>query len=200
MIAGGALVLTFFGLPETQYPRISAAQAPTRSIGDDHVTTTLKDEASTEENEPTAVPARKSYLQQLNPWSGINPNGQKAGFFWLFIRPWPLILYPAVAYATLVFGFAISALLMVVVTAAEVFQSPPYNFGPGVQSLMFLFGVIGGLFGSIWGGYGTDVLTRYKSSKNNGIFEPENRLVLLVAALFLGPAGVLMYHFLCIVY
>jgi hypothetical protein len=135
-----------------------------------------------------------SYLQQLVPWSGINPNGQKASFFWLFIRPWPLILYPAVAYATLVFGFAISALLMVVVTGAEVFQSPPYNFGPGIQSLMFLFGVIGGLLGSMWGGYGTDVLTRYRSSKNNGIFEPENRLIMLVAPLLLGPAGVLMYH------
>jgi len=195
IVTGVALALTFFGLPETQYPRASAAQAPIQpTSSEDRISTpTPKDETSVEENVRTAIPAKKSYLQQLKPWSGINPNGQKASFFWLFIRPWPLIFYPAVAYSTLVFGLAISSLLMVVATSTEVFQSPPYNFGPGVQSLMFLFSVVGAFFGAMFGGYGTDVLTKYRSSKNNGIFEPENRLIMLIGPLFIGPAGILMY-------
>jgi hypothetical protein len=192
IVTGFTLVLTFFGLPETQYPRASAAQAPIEpTSSEDIIAPSPKDETSVEET--NEFPLKKSYLQQLKPWSGINPNGHKAGFLWLFIRPWLLILYPAVAYSTLVFGFAIGSLLMVVATSTEVFQSPPYNFGPGVQCLMYLFSVFGALIGAIFGGYGTDVLTKYLSAKNNGIFEPENRLIMLIGPLLIGPSGVLMY-------
>lgn len=196
IISGVIFLAIFFFLPETQYPRASAAQAPSLtspSVENQSETSHPKDVSSIEENPPAPVPAKKTYLQELKPWSGLNPNGQKAGFISLFLRSWPLILYPAVAYSTLVFGLAVSGLLIAVSTAATVFQSPPYNMSPGIQSLIFLAMLIGAAIGSAYGGIGTDVVARFWSRKNSGIFEPETRLILLIAPLFLVPAGLLMY-------
>jgi len=139
------------------------------------------------------MPVKKTYRQGLRPWSGINPNGEKASFLSLFLRSWPLVVYPAVAYSTFVFGLAVSCLIAVFTTVATVFQSPPYNFSPGIQSLIFLALLTGGLIGAFVGGFGTDVVIKYRSSKNNGVFEPENRLILMIFPMLIVPAGLLMY-------
>jgi len=154
----------------------------------------MKDSTSVEEATLAAIPAKKSYLQELRPWSGINPNGQKANFLFLFIRSWPLIFYPAIAYSTYIFGLVVSAILITVTQSPAIFQAPPYNFTPGIQSLQHIPMIIGSGLGCAWGGIGTDIVAKYRSSKNNGIFEPESRLILLIAPLFVVPAGLLMYR------
>jgi len=195
IVSGVVFLALFFFLPETQYPRTSTAQAPflqSSSSEDQSEPPKQKDETTVEENLPVAIPAKKTYLQQLKPWSGINPNGQKASFFSLFIRSWPLVFYPAVAFSTLVFGLAVSDILIAVGTSASVFQGPPYNMSPGIQSLIFLFLMGGALIGAAFGGKGTDIYAKYRSSKNDGVFEPESRLVLLIGPLLIVPSGLLM--------
>ena len=200
------LVLLFFFVPETQYPRTAQAaslQSPSSENPSESTNEAKpKDEPSKDETtkyetsvveDQLVVPAKKSYLQQLNPWSRINPNGEKANFISLFLRPWPLVFYPAVAYSTYIFGLAI---LITVTQSPAVFESPPYNFTPGIQSLQHIPMMIGAAIGSVYGGVGTDILARYKSKKNNGIFEPESRLPLLIGPLFIVPAGLLMYSHL----
>ena len=191
------LIAVFLFIPETQFPRTSLAQAPSAQLpsrvpqSDKNPKTDVS--VTVEDN---SVVARKSYLQQLNPWSGINPNGQKASFVSLSLRSWPLIIYPAVAYATVVFGFAVCGILMCIATYSIVFESPPYNMDAGIASLMFLFLAGGAFIGSFYGGLGTDLLSRYLSSKNHGVFEPESRLILLVGPLLLLPSGMIMYSLL----
>jgi hypothetical protein len=195
IVASVSLVLIFLFLPETQYPRVSKAQAPPQveSSDSEYQSDPPKESLPIEEAVPAGLPVKKSYLQGLKPWSGINPNGEKANFLSLFLRSWPLILYPAVAYSTFVFGVAVSCMIALFTTVAIVFQSPPYNFSPGIQSLVFLAMLTGGLIGAFVGGYGSDVVIKYRTTKNNGIFEPENRLILLILPVFIVPAGVLMY-------
>jgi MFS family permease len=82
---------------------------------------------------------------------------------------------------------------MVVNTAASVFQAPPYNMTPGIQSLIFVPGILGAALGAYMGGALTDKFIEYRTKNNNGIFEPETRLVALIFPLFIVPAGVLMY-------
>jgi len=201
-----ALVLLFFFVPETQYPRAAQAASLQASASEDRAESanetnskhepakyeTSKHVSSVEESQ-VVVPAPKSYLQQLNPWSGTHPNGEKASFLYLFLRPWPLVFYPAVAYSTYIFGLAISAIQITVTQSPAVFEAPPYNFTPGIQSLQHVPMMIGAAIGSVYGGLGTDILARYITKKNNGIFEPESRLPLLIGPLFIVPAGLLMY-------
>jgi MFS family permease len=148
-----------------------------------------------QESADNSIPKKKSYRQELNPWSGINPGIEKdTSFFFLFIRPWPLVVYPAVIYSFLVFSFAVASLLIVLNTSPTIFQSPPYNFSPGIQSLIFIPGMIGSAIGAFTGGALTDRLIKWRTKANNGIFEAENRLLVLVFPLLIVPAGLLLYH------
>ena len=140
-----------------------------------------------------APPPKKTFLQGLNPWSGINPGIEKnTSFIYLLIRPWPLVVYPAVIYSFLVFSLNLGCLLGVVSTSPSVFQSPPYNFSPGIQSLIYVPSIFGASLGALWGGL-TDRYIQWKIKKNNGIYEPEIRLAALVLPFFVVPTGVLMY-------
>jgi hypothetical protein len=198
-----SLVLLFCFVPETQYPR--TAQTPPLQIEDQSQSVNEaarkeepakdekpRDEVSVDEAQPV-IPAEKSYLKQLNPWSGINPNGENVNFLALFIRPFPLVFYPAVAYSSYIFGITVAAVTITVTQSPTVFESPPYNFTPGIQSLQHIPMLIGSAIGAMYGGLGTDILARYETKKNNGIFEPETRLPLLIGPLLILPAGLLMY-------
>ena len=192
IVSGAILLGMFFFLPETQYPRPQTSSAIDHSEPSKELSANLKDSASVHETAPATTRPKKSYLQQLNPWSGINPNGEKAGFLSLFFRPWPLVFYPAVAYASYVFGLDVFAVVISVAESPAVFQSPPYNFTPGIQSLQLIAMLIGSAIGCVWGGIGTDIIAKYQSSKNNGFFEPESRLILMIGPLLIVPAGLLM--------
>jgi hypothetical protein len=144
-------LLVFFLFPETQYrPPLNSTAANTTNDAESHSDkeTTLGVIPRDGEPEPLPPP-EKSYLQELNPWSGLNPgSSDSTSFFFLVIRAWPLVVYPAVIYSFLVFSFTLACVLFVVNTAPIVFQSPPYNFSPGVQSLINLSACIGAAFGA----------------------------------------------------
>jgi MFS family permease len=48
--------------------------------------------------ERRVVDVKKTFLQDINPLSGITP---RSNFFRIFVRPFPLIAYPAVCWAFL---------------------------------------------------------------------------------------------------
>lgn len=175
-----------FFLRETQYAR-SSQSAQLSDV------TERKDSNFSEESQASTIPVKKSYLQELKPWSVINPNGHKASFPFLFLRAWPLIIYPAVLYSTVVFGLAVSSILIAIGTAPNVFQAPPYNMTAGIQSCIFIAMLIGAFLGAICGECGTDLISKHLASRNNGVFEPESRLLMMLALMLLVPSGLLMY-------
>jgi len=180
--------------PETQFYR-KPATGLSPSNPAPSSTSTDKDAGPEVEELPASMfPPRKTFIQELNPWSGINPGIEKStNFLFLFIRPWPMVVYPAVIYSFFVFSFNLACLLGVLNTAASVFQSPPYNMSAGVQSLIFVPEFFGVALGAYCGGGLTDRLVQWRTRKNNGVFEPEQRLLALILPLFLVPVGVLMY-------
>src|SRR5271169_1709517 len=108
------IILIFLFFPETQYYR-----KPTYDLVAANISTEKQPETTvTEESgstEATPPPPKKSFLQQMKPWSGINPGSEKnTNFFFLFIRPWPMVVYPAVIYAFVVFSTNLACLLNVV--------------------------------------------------------------------------------------
>ena len=82
--------------------------------------------------------------------------------------------------------------LGVLSTNASIFQSPPYNMSPGINSLINLCQLIGVLIGACSGGAFTDYYSQWRARKNNGVFEPETRLVPLIIPFFIVPIGLLM--------
>ena len=133
---------------------------------------------------------KKPYLQQLKPWSPLNPH---ASYISLILRPWPLVIYPAVVFSSLIFSTTLAWVVCVINTNGVVFQSPPYNMSQGINSLINVPAVIGIFAGSYVGGALTDTIAKMWAKRNNGIFEPEFRLIALIFPFFIVPAGLLMY-------
>lgn len=138
---------------------------------------------------PASQHSKKTFLQELKPWSHIHPDTSYLSFI---IRPWPLLVYPPVLYSFLSFSAVISWSICLLDTHASIFQAPPYNFTPGINSLIYIPMIIGTVFGTYFGGAFTDRLAEWFARKNNGVFEPEIRLIAMIFPFFIVPMGLLM--------
>ena len=99
MLVGVNLVMVVFFTPETRFhrevnrltPCLPEHEFPDRkSEGLKHTI------AQTHKVIPS--PLRKSKIRELNPWSGIDRN---VSYLNLYLRPFPLVLYPACLFAAL---------------------------------------------------------------------------------------------------
>lgn len=118
---------------------------------------------------PNTTILKKSFLQQLKPWSSISPNQH---LFALFLRPWPMVVYPALLYSFITFAAVLGWPICVITTNASLYQLPPYNMSPGLNNLINVPAVIGCVVGSLVGGKASDWLGERSARRNGGVFEP----------------------------
>jgi hypothetical protein len=181
-VAGTNFLAIFFLVPETTYFR-------KYTVDEDAAAKDPKPEAKSETEAVAEAKPKKSLLQELKFWPEISP---QASYIHLVIRPWPLIIYPAIFFAFLAFSTTLAWVVCYVDTAASVFQAPPYNMNIGVSGLYNVPAIIGILIGSYVGGAFTDLIAEHMARRNNGVFEPESRLIALIIPFFLEPIGLLM--------
>jgi MFS family permease len=55
--------------------------------------------------------------------------------------------------------------------------------------------LLGNLLGSVTGGWLVDRYSDWRARKNNGVFKPESRLVLLIIPALIVPAGCLLFGY-----
>ncbi|KAK5046000.1 hypothetical protein LTR84_008787 [Exophiala bonariae] len=153
---------------------------------------------STTENSPTAVDegsevtgTKKSYLRTLSLWSGIS----EQSFFSHFMRPYLMIVYPAVIWATVTYSLVLAWQISANTVTSFIFQPPPYSWSPSLNGLINIPAIIGNLVGAYVGGPLTDKWARRWARQHGGIFSAESRLVLLVVPAILVPTGLLMFGF-----
>jgi len=65
----------------------------------------------------------------------------------------------------------------------------------GVSGLYNIPAIIGICIGGYLGGAFTDYIAEKAARRNNGVFEPESRLLALAIPFFLEPIGLIMYGF-----
>jgi hypothetical protein len=130
----------------------------------------------------------ETYTQKLRFWHGrLSPESYWKGV----IKPLPLIAYPAVLFSTVVYGSYFTWLLTISVLSVTAFSAPPYNMNPaqiGLTNVPLLFV---GLIGSPLSGWMADAVVKFMARRNNGVFEPEFRLTLMLIATPLATAGFL---------
>lgn len=191
------LVVLFF-CPETRYARsgvriISATEGVSESSSSDDVTHVDKEATANESevDEANQIP-KKTFVQNLSLWSGTPKD---TNLFKLFIRPLPLIVYPAVILSFL--GFAVSLAWVVSINILNPFilQAPPYSWKADINGLINITGLIGNLIGAFLGGWVVDKYSDWRSKKNSGVFQPETRLHLLIIPTLIVPAGCLAFGY-----
>lgn len=111
ILVGINLVMIILFLPETRWDRTKKGKGTSEVVEivantvvistnggkETGVNEQVQSEESSELGEET-FGTRKTYLQELSPWSGVN---KTSNWLSLFLRPFPLIAYPACTFAVL---------------------------------------------------------------------------------------------------
>jgi MFS family permease len=120
----------------------------------------------------------KSYRQSLKPW-----NGRLAKDKWVkvMVRPFILFAYPAVLWSSLVYALAVGWLIVLSESVAHIYQNrDSYNFTALQVGLVYVSPFVGGVLGTAVAGKISDLVVRFMARRNDGVYEPEFRLVMAV--------------------
>jgi hypothetical protein len=190
ILSGINAIAIFLLVPETQYFRKYDVGhiTPENELFEEKGVNTS--ESNVDVPTITSAIPKKSFLEGLKPWSHINPD---SSYLALFIRPWPLLAYPAVIYSFLTFSATVGWTICLLDTNPSILQAPPYNMSPGINSLIYLACFVGIVIGTYIGGPLTDRMAEWSARRNGGVFEPEIRLLAMIFPFFITPIGLLMY-------
>ncbi|KAF1974265.1 MFS general substrate transporter [Bimuria novae-zelandiae CBS 107.79] len=163
---------------EKQVTRLSA-EAPSASENDTHATSDQVSESfSVRYTDFYREAPQKSYVQSLKPW-----NGRLVKDKWIkvMIRPFILFAYPAVLWSSLVYALAVGWLIVLSESVAEVYRhGDTYHFTALQVGLVYISPFVGGVLGTAVAGKISDLIVRFMARKNDGVYEPEFRLIMAI--------------------
>lgn len=213
IIAGALLVFEIFFLEESVYERrdesaklsdkllsvaISNTSNNNLNLSSEYENIEIKnaintiiesDQVETEYSEDVSSPPElKTYAQRLRPYLITNTPFSIINIFKML----KVLRYPAVFWCSIAYGMQICWLSLITVSEAEFFMAPPYNFSSDSLGLLDLAMVIGAITGGTYAAC-SDMFQLYLTRKNDGIFEPEFRLLMLPIPIFLNAVGIFMY-------
>lgn len=193
LFGGLQTILQFLFVPETQFRRdhrydidetgnldtrtaaqqVRGSQPSPADIDDEKqpATATNLEQVTTAQT----IPPKKTFTQQLAVYNGVY---SRENLFQLMISPFAVFLNVAVAWAILIGGFYLSLYVAVAFLLAQIFSAPPYLFNAREVGYLFTGPFIGGLISSVILGLVSDRVIRWCIRKNNGVYEPEYRLLL----------------------
>lgn len=138
----------------------------------------------------TRAPA-KTFGQTLRPYSGRLSHDN---WFKVALRPFILFAYPSILWSTVVYALSVGWLIVLSESIATIYETKSsYNFTPLQAGLVYLSPFIGGVLGTAVAGKVSDIIVRYMSRKNGGIYEPEFRLVMAIPVALCTSIGLMGY-------
>lgn len=143
------------------------------------------DARETPPEQPT-IPQKVTWKQSLALFNGRKTDEK---YLHLLLRPFPLFLHPGIMWACLIQGTLIGWTVMIGVVLAAIMLGPPLWFGEVETGYMYTGAFIGALLGFAICGLISDSSARWLTRLNNGVYEPEFRLILVIPQLIFGCAG-----------
>jgi MFS family permease len=199
IILGALLLLFTFFYEETKFmPKINGTPSIVASpeVPKDH----KSDNQGPYDLEPidsivtTVPPPRMSYLRRLIPWT--TSEGSMLQLLHHTYQPFfVMATIPAIFYVALLYGLVTAAFQVSVTLISTYLPAPPYNFNASQVGLMSIPALVGNTLGTIVSAPFADRLILWLARKNNGIYEPEMRLWLLLAFAPFFPAGLMMFGY-----
>jgi MFS family permease len=200
--------LMFFYVPETSYRRsahlntdMTSSEEAQRNAGDGkegqelrtseggHVAT-QNEQVPTLLTEPGAGTPKKSSGEMLQIFSGTYSD---VPAYILLARPFPLFAHPAVLWACIIQGAMIGWTVFIGIILAAIFLGPPLYWNEVNTGYAYTGAFIGAIVGFLIAGALADVSAKWMTKKNNGIYEPEFRIILVIPQLIFGCAGLFLF-------
>lgn len=130
----------------------------------------------------TVTEARQTWVSELKIFHGRVCDDS---FFKVLARPLMMLIFPQVLFSFIAYGMTTSWLIVVGSVLAQIFSAPPYNFTPSGVGLVSISTIVGSIIGAFTSGPAADWVVKMMS-RNNGVYEPEFRLVLIAVTLVIG--------------
>lgn len=127
-----------------------------------------------------------NYKSTLMPFSGRYSD---ESFWKLCLRPFPLFFQPAIFWACLIQGALIGWTVFIGIILAAIFLGPPLFWDEVRTGYAYTGAFIGAILGFLVAGVLSDWSAKYMTRKNNGIYEPEFRILLVIPQFIFGCAG-----------
>lgn len=125
----------------------------------------------------------KTYAQTLKPWNGLLRN---ENWFRVAFRPFILYAYPSILWSSLVYSLSIGWLIVLSESVSSIYEARAtpgkagYSFTALQTGLVYISPFLGGILGTAVAGKVSDIIVRFMSRRNGGIYEPEFRLVMAI--------------------
>jgi MFS family permease len=202
---GAQTILLFFFCPETSY--IRAPQYNTDEHTQDEITdfttgeklhhnqieksTNAESSIATSDRNAEAsiapnerpIPAPKTFWQQTALFTGTYSD---ENLLQLIIAPFAVCTNLAVLWVVIVSGTITATYVAQAFVLAQIFSVPPYNLDASGIGYLSLGPFIGGVIASIVLGFTLDPIIVWATKRNNGVYEPEYRLLAMLGALLTG--------------
>ena len=137
----------------------------------------------------TAPP--KSFVETLRPWNGKLRN---ENWFLVALRPFVLFAYPSILWSALIYSLSIGWLIVLSESVSTIYRTKDtYNFTALGAGLVYISPFIGGILGTAVAGKVSDLIVRYMSRRNGGVYEPEFRLVMAIPITIATCIGLMGY-------
>lgn len=196
-IFSGALIpFVFFFVPETAFRREALPEATgfetaysmptTETQAKDGSRTIAASAYEPKYPAPAIIPAKKTFAQTLSPFDGRKTDDN---LLKLIFRPFPLFLQPGILWACLIQGTLIGWTVMIGIVLAAIFLGPPLYFTELQVGYMYAGPFVGALVGFAICGLIANPSVKWLTRWNNGVYEPEFRMVLVIPQLILGGIG-----------
>ncbi|KAI5208700.1 MFS general substrate transporter [Aureobasidium subglaciale] len=133
----------------------------------------------------------KSFVETLKPYAG-----RLSQDHWgkVALRPFILFAYPAILWSSLVYALSVGWLIVLSESVSVIYENrETYHFTSLQVGLVYISPFIGGILGTAVAGRFSDVIVRYMSRKNDGIYEPEFRLVMAIPVTLSTVIGLMGY-------
>ncbi|KZF20445.1 MFS general substrate transporter [Xylona heveae TC161] len=133
----------------------------------------------------------KSFVQTLKPWNG---RLRHEHWFRIAFRPFILFAYPSVLWSTVIYSLSVGWLIVLSESVSEIYRNrETYNFSSLSAGLIYVAPFVGGVLGTAVAGRVSDIIVRYMSRRNGGVYEPEFRLVMAIPIAISTSIGLMGY-------
>jgi len=173
----------------------ASAEEVENSSPQQHLGASAKDHADPEKAAPVQSNSRVTAsnldhaLTHEDPWLGRgSPSKQQwkliqpyeGNFLMELWMPWKLFAFPIVQFSSFVVSWTASSFLTLNLTQSQAFAVPPYNFSSAKIGFFNFAILIGAFIGLFTAGPLSDFIAARLTRRNNGIREPEMRLLTMI--------------------
>ncbi|OJJ84292.1 putative MFS transporter [Aspergillus glaucus CBS 516.65] len=130
------------------------------------------------------------FASYLRPWPGRITHDQ---WHRVATRPFILFAYPAILWATAVYALSVGWLIVMSELVSHIYQGGSYNFTSLQTGLIYISPFVGGLIGTAVAGKVSDIIVKFMTRRNGGVYEPEFRLVMGIPIALSTTAGLMAF-------